>query len=228
MKKQGKKGAKSQARTFVFKAVKLERATERRCRDYSIKIDERSIGLFSSRAAAEKAVAKCVKDYASAAESGWGASYQLAGFFVEKYALDGMLSRKDTWTDVVEATWSYDKDGRPVSYSPFSTDYKDGRYSGTSPDAIKFKKGDYVYAYARGRFTPARVDTPPFTPEEWKKKFKFASDASDDCYLVMCAGGHDHPQTVNVFPLDVALPAAVVAKIDAAEDEYYGRAAEKA
>ena len=56
--------------------------------------------------------------------------------------------------------------------------------------------------------------------EEWKKKFKFASDASDDCYLVMAIDGHDHPSTCSLFSMDEEIPGKIMALIEDREKKY--------
>ena len=205
--------------SFIFEATRVERASIKHGNDFSMKVEEHSLGFFSSKENAEKAIAKCIKDFADA--EGW--TYGLAGFFVEKYCIDRTLQEKDTWASISEARWSYTKDGKPFSYSLFSSDWKEGEYSGTPEDAIKFKVGDYAWVYMCKTFVPAKILDTPFTPERWKEKFNFASDASDDCYLAMCPNGHDHPQTVHVFPMDETLPQKIVDAIDAAEKEYYGK-----
>lgn len=205
---------------FIYQAKKIERESNRHGKGYSIKVKERSLGMFSSKNAAEEAILKCVNDYKH--DNGW--TYGLTGFYVKKYMLDQALALPDTWRmPITEEEWSYTKDGKQFSYTPFSSDWKDGEYSGTSPDAIKFKVGDFAWSYTCGSFMPVRVLATPYTPEEWKKKFKFASDASDDCYLVIDAFGHDHPQTINLFPIDETLPQSVIDAMDKAEHEYYGK-----
>ena len=204
--------------TYVYEVTKIERTSNQYGHGFSMKVEAKSIGLFSSKDNAELAIAKCVKDVSEA--KGW--AYDLVGFYVEKYQLDRTLSAPDTWSSISEENWSYTKDGKQLSYSPFSSDWKDGKYLGTDPENIKFKVGDYVWAYMCGRFVPAKVCALPYTPEEWAKKFNFASDASDDCYLVMCPNGHDHPQTIDVFPMDRVLPKAVIDAIEACSKEYYG------
>ena len=202
---------------FVYKAIKVVRESNRYGKDFSFTVDSREIGLFSTKENAESAILQCVKDYAN--DGGW--TYGLAAFYVKKIKLDKALAMKSTWDmPITEEEWSYTKDGKLFTYTPFASNWEEDKYLGTPPDAIKFKAGDYAWAYMHGRFVPVKVITPPFTPEEWKKKFGFASDASDDCYLVMNPYGHDHPQTINLFPMDKTLPKHIIDNIEAAHYEY--------
>lgn len=202
---------------FTYRAIKIEKESSRHGKDFSFKVEDHELGLFSSKKAAEAAILQCVKDYAN--DDGW--TYGLAAFYVKKIKLDKALEMKSTWEmPISEEEWSYTKDGKLFTYTPFASNWEKGKYLGTPPDAIKFKVGDYAWTYMCGRFVPAKVLATPFTPEEWKKKFGFASDASDDCYLVMYPHGHDHPQTVDLFPIDEKLPLKVIRQIEAAEKEY--------
>lgn len=202
---------------FVYKAIKVERESNRYGKDFSFTVDSREIGLFSTKEAAESTILRCVKEYEN--DNGW--TYGLAGFYVKKIMLDKALAVKSVWDmPITDEEWSYTKDGKQFTYTPFASNWEEGKYLGTPPDAIKFKAGDYAWAYMHGRFVPVKVITPPFTPEEWKKKFGFASDASDDCYLVMNPYGHDHPQTINLFPMDKTLPQRILDNIEAAHYEY--------
>lgn len=202
---------------FVYKAIKIEKESNRYGKDFSFKVKSSEIGLFSTKENAESVILQCVKDYAN--DDGW--TYGLVAFYVKKIKLDKALAMKSTWEmPISEEEWSYTKDGKQFTYTPFASNWEKGKYLGTPLDAIKFKAGDYAWAYMYGRFIPAKVITPPFTPEEWKKKFGFASDASDDCYLVMNPYGHDHPQTINLFPMDKTLPKHIIDNIEAAHYEY--------
>ena len=205
---------------FVYKAIKIEKESNRYGKDFSFKVESREIGLFSTKENAESAILQCVKDYAN--DNGW--TYGLAAFYVKKIKLDKALTMKSTWEmPISEEEWSYTKDGKQFTYTPFASNWEEGKYLGTPPDAIKFKIDDYAWAYMCGRFVPVKVIATPYTPEEWKKKFNFVSDASDDCYLVMNPCGHDHPQTIDLFPLDVTLPQRILDSIESAEHEYmYG------
>jgi len=200
----------------VYIVKRLTNESRRRCRGFSLKVDQEDIGAYGTLKKAEKAVAKCVEDFR--AGSDWAPD--LLGFYVREFRVDRMLYEKDMWNDVYEREWSYTKDGKPFSHSPFSSDWRDGAYSGTPPDAIRFKAGDWAWAYICGKFAPAKVVSRPYTPAEWRKKFKFASDASDDCYLVVTADGHDHPATCSLFPMDEEIPARIRMLIEDRERKY--------
>jgi len=201
----------------IYQAIRIEKTSGRRCPDFSVKVEERQFGLFSSRKNAEKAITACVRDFEAAGEYSSG----LAGFYVEEYSVDKMLSMPDMWLPVKDAVWSYTADGKPFSYSLFSSDWNIESYAGTPPDAIMFKTGDYAWAHFRGRFMPVRVLAAPYTPEEWRKKFgSRRSDASDDCYLAIGADGHLHPPTETLFPVDAEIPGKIIALIEDREKKF--------
>lgn len=199
----------------IYVAEALEAASGRRCRDFSYKAKKSCLGLFSSKKKAERALAMSVADHASPY-----AADRLLGFFVYEVIPDRTLTARDAWSFVKEKTWSYTPDGRQFSYSPFSTDWEDERYGGTPEDAIRFKAGDYARAYLWGKFVPVKVVCPPYTPDEWNKRFNFRSDASDDSYTVMTADGHDHVSTCSLFPADGEIPGRIKASIEDREKEY--------
>ena len=200
----------------IYEAYRIERESSRHGRDFSMKVETKSIGVFSSKKKAEKAIKMSVRDFDKAGD--W--VYGLCGFYVEEILLDRILSEKDAWSRICEAKWSYTKDGEPFSYSPFSTDWKEGGYSGTPEDAIRFKTGDWAWMHGYGRFVPVKVLEPPYTPERWKKKFNFASDASDDCYLVIAPDMHDHPQTLALFPMNGEPPGRIITLVEDMERKY--------
>ena len=199
----------------VYIATRLTNESGRHCRGFARAVDEKDFGVYSTKKNAEKAIAKCVANFR---ECDWG--QRLLGFFVREVRIDRMLYEKDMWNDVYEREWSYTKDGKPFSYSPFSSDWLDGAYSGTPADAIRFRAGDYVWVHMLGKFIPAKVVYLPYTQEEWKKKFKFASDASDDCYTVVMEDGHCHPPTCSLFPMDEEIPGKIIALIEDREKKY--------
>ena len=190
--------------------------SRRRCRGFSLKADWKNAGVYSTLKKAEKAVAKCVEDFKACSD--W--TPDILGFYVREFRVDRMLYEKDMWNDVYEREWSYTKDGKPFSYSPFSSDWLDGAYSGTPAGAIRFRVGDYVWVHMSGKFIPAKVVYLPYTQEEWKKKFKFASDASDDCYTVVMEDGHYHPRMCSLFPMDEEIPGKIMALIEDREKKY--------
>ena len=199
----------------VYIATRLVNKSGRHCRGFSLAADKEDFGVYSTRRNAEKAIAMCVSDFG---KCDWGP--RLLGFFVREVRVNRMLSESDAWSNIYEREWSYTKDGRPFSYSPFSSDWRDKAYAGTPPDAIKFEAGDYAWAYMGGKFVPAKVVAQPYTPEKWKEEFDFASDASDDCYLVVAMDGHDHPPTCSLFPMDEEIPGRITALIEDREKKY--------
>lgn len=199
----------------VYIATRLTNESGRHCRGFARAVDEKDFGVYSTKKNAEKAIAKCVANFR---ECDWG--QRLLGFFVREVRVNRMLFENDVWSSIYEQEWSYTKDGMPFAYSPFSSDWRDGAYAGTPPDAIKFNVGDYAWAYIRGKFVPVKVIALPYTPDRWKKKFKFASDVSDDCYLVMAIDGHDHPPTCSLFPMDEEIPGKIMALIEDREKKY--------
>lgn len=199
----------------VYIATRLTNESGRHCRGFELTVDKKDFGVYSTKKNAEKAIAKCVAD-----SRGCGCGPRLLGFFVREVRVDRMLSENDVWLPIYEQEWSYTKDGRPFAYSPFSSDWRDGAYAGTPPDAIKFNVGDYAWAYTCGKFVPVKVFSRPYTPDQWKKKFKFASDASDDCYLVIAMDGHDHPSTCSLFPMDEEIPGKIMALIEDREKKF--------
>lgn len=199
----------------IYVAEALEAASGRRCRDFSYKVRKSCLGLFSSKKKAERALAMSVADHMSPYAVG-----RLLCFFVYEVIPDRTLTARDAWSFVKEKTWSYTPDGRQFSYSPFSTDWEDERYCGTPEDAIRFKPGDYAWAHMYGRFVPVKVAARPYTPPEWRKKFRRMSDASDDCYLVVAADGHEHPPTCSLFPMDAEIPGKIIALIEDREKKY--------
>ena len=164
----------------VYIATRLTNESGRHCRGFVWAVDEKDFGVYSTKKNTEKAIAKCVANFR---ECDWG--LRLLGFFVREVRVNRMLLENDVWLPIHEQEWSYTKDGMPFAYSPFSSDWRAGAYAGISPDAIKFNVGDYAWAYICGKFVPVKVISQPYTPDQWKKKFKFTSDASDDCYLVI-------------------------------------------
>lgn len=200
----------------IYEAVRIERRSGRHSIDFSVKTDEKSLGFYTSLKNAEKAIAKCIKDFEDSA--GW--TYGLVGFYVTEFKLDRMLKEKDVWSSIYESQRTYTKDGKPFSFSFFPSDWKEGIYGGTLENAIKFNVGDYAWMNCGQKIVPVKVLARPLTPKEWANKFDFLSDASDDCYLVMTPSGHVHPQTVDLFPIDEKLPLKVIKQIEAAEKEY--------
>lgn len=200
----------------IYEAFRIERESSKHGRDFSMKVKTRPFGAFSSRKKAEKAIAMSVRDFKDAGDY----TYGLCGFYVEEILLDRTLSDKDAWSRVCEARWSYTKDGEQFSYSPFSTDWKDEGYSGTPADAIRFKPGDWAWMHGYDRFIPVKVLKQPLTPEQWKKKFNFVSDASDDCYLVIAPDMHDHPQTLALFPMNGEPPGRIITLVEDMERKY--------
>ena len=199
----------------VYIATRLTNESGRHCRGFAWAVDKKDLGVYSTRKNAEKAIAKCVADFC---ECDWGP--RLLGFFVREVRVNRMLLENDVWLPIHEREWSYMKDGEPFAYSPFSSDWRDGAYAGTPPDAIRFNVGDYAWAYICRKFVPVKVISQPYTPDKWKKKFKFASDASDDCYLVISINGHDHPPTCSLFPMDEEIPGKIMALIEDREKKY--------
>lgn len=199
----------------VYMAIRLVNQSGRHSRGFSLAVEKEEFGVYGSLKNAEKAIAKCVRDFA---DCDWGP--RLLGFFVKEIRVNRMLFEKDVWCPIYERKWSYTKDGKPFAYSPFSSDWRDDAYAGTPPDAIKFNVGDYAWAYMFGKFIPVKVISQPYTPDRWKKKFNFASDASDDCYLVIMADGHDHPPTCSLFPMDEEIPGKIITLIEDREKKY--------
>ena len=185
-------------------------------KDYSRKISIVEFGIFSSKKKAEQRILDCVKEIKDSDE-------KLFGFFVEERPVDyDLTSKVGTWETTVSSEWSYLADGTPFSYSPFSSDWNVVQYMGTNPDAIKFKENDLAWmVYGHDTILPVKVVYPPYTTDEWKKKFVnndgkvFASDISDDCYLIMTAKrGHMHPLVTLLFPFDGNLPNDILKEID--------------
>lgn len=199
----------------VYIATRLTNESGRHCRGFAWTVDKKDFGIYSTKKNAEKAIAKCVADFR---ECDWGP--RLLGFFVREVRINRMLFENDVWSPIYEQEWSYTKDGKSFAYSPFSSDWQDRAYAGTPPDAIKFNVGDYAWAYICGKFVPVKVISQPYTPDQWKKKFKFASDASDDCYLVIAMDGHDHPSTCSLFPMDEEIPGKIISLIEDREKKY--------
>ena len=199
----------------VYIATRLTNESGRHCRGFAWAVDKKDFGVYSTKKNAEKAIAKCVADFRGC---DWGP--RLLGFFVREVRVNRMLFENDVWLPIHEREWSYTKDGKPFAYSPFSSDWGAGAYAGTPPDAIKFNVGDYAWAYMCGKFVPVKVISQPYTPDQWKKKFNFTSDASDDCYLVIAMDGHDHPPTCSLFPMDEEIPGKIIALIEDKEKKY--------
>lgn len=202
-------------KNLVYIATRLTNESGRHCRGFAWAVDEKDFGVYSTKKNAEKAIAECVAD-----SRGCDWEPRLLGFFVREVRVNRMLFENDVWLPIYEQEWSYTKDGKPFAYSPFSSDWRDGAYAGTPPDAIKFDVGDYAWAYIHGKFVPVKVIGQPYTPDRWKKKFKFASDASDDCYLVIAMDGHYHPPTCSLFPMDEEIPGKITALIEDREKKY--------
>ena len=201
----------------AYIVLKLENRSGRHCKDFSMKAEKSELGVYGSKKNAEKFIAKCVE--ASSLE-GLFAPSRILGFFVKEVEVDRMLRADDAWCSIYERVWSYTPDGRPFSYTPFSSAWDDGAYEGTPPDAVKFGPGDWAWTYDWSRFSLVKVLEPPYTPEQWRKKFKFASDASDDCYLAVGVNGHRHPPTYSLFPADEEIPARIKALIEDRERKY--------
>ena len=199
----------------VYIATKLTNESGKHCRGFAWIVDEKDFGVYSTKKNAEKAIAKCIADYH---ECDWG--LRLFGFFVKEVCVNRMLFENDVWLSIYEQEWSYTKDGKLFSYSPFSSDCRRGAYFGTPAGAIRFKAGDYAWAYICGKFTPVKVICPPYTSNEWKKKFNFASDASDDSYTIMTVDGHDHLSTCSLFPMDEKIPSKIITLIEDREKKY--------
>ena len=200
----------------VYIVTKLTNESGRHCRGFEWTVDKKDIGIYSTKKNAEKAIVKCVTDFSKC-----DCSPRLLGFFIREVRVNRALFENDDWLLIYEQEWSYTKDGKPFTYSPFSSDCRTGVYIGTPPDAIKFNVGDYAWAYMWGKFVPVKVVCLPYTPDEWKKRFNFASDASDDRYVVMTADGHDHPLTCSLFPMDEEIPSKIIALIEDREKKYF-------
>ena len=142
----------------VYIATRLTNESGRHCRGFAWAVDKKDLGVYSTKKNAEKAIAKCVADFR---ECDWGP--RLLGFFVREVRVNRMLFENDVWSSIYEQEWSYTKDGMPFSYSPFSSDWLDGAYSGTPAGAIKFRVGDYVWVHMSGKFIPAKVFYLPYT-----------------------------------------------------------------
>jgi hypothetical protein len=199
----------------VYTLTKIIRKTNRYGKDFSFYIENIDLGIFSSKKQSEKFIQICVEGHNT------DNYIELVGFFIKEIIIDRLSSKNDIWDSIYEKIWSYTKDGKIFSYSLFSSDWNEQKYFGTPDDAIKFKIGDYAWKYAYDKMILVKIVNLPYNQIEWKNKFNFMSDGSDDCYTVVTTNSHCHPLTCTLFPIDKVIPKKIISLINKSENNYF-------
>ena len=151
---------------------------------------ESALGVFSSVMKAEAMIRVHV---IKAAVDG----IPILGYVLYENTMDD-LSLRGPWKIISEfmSVRTYNSDGSLNAVCECD-DACEKKWHGRDASTIRFKRGDFAWAWLGSRIEPVLVGGTPITSKE-----KIVGDWSDDCYLAYPAtGGHIHPFVPYVFPI---------------------------
>lgn len=187
----------------VFELKAVEICGEKR-RDGSYDVDERQLGLFSSRQNAESFIRVVIdkeKEYT-----------RFFAFFIYRRILDYGLRGPFESISYFQEAWSYLGDGSFYCHGECD-DTCERHFHGRAAQTIMLKRGELAWYMGFRRIIPCIVDLLPMTDVEYRRRAQelghdLGMDYSDDVYLVyLCGKGepdpmamHHHPMTWMLFP----------------------------